>query len=147
MIHPPYLYTTDVWRQFGNDLCIENMDQRQYGQTKYEMKQIFKRFPEASFCFDIAHTRQLDPSMDEGRKIIKTFNSKCREVHISEVRQDNRHITISPECANDFKKISHLIPEQDSEGNPTIIIIESMIPFYSIPWELNIVEEIFDEVD
>jgi hypothetical protein len=143
VIHPQFLYTTDIWRQFGNDLCIENMDQRAYGQTKYELKQIFKRFSEASFCFAIGHTRQLDPSMDEGRKIIKTFNSKCREVHISEVRPDNKHITISPSCAADFKKISNLIPENDTEGNPTIIIIESMIPFYEIKWELDIVKDIF----
>lgn len=145
IIHPQFLYTTELWRQFGNDLCIENMDQRSYGQTKYELKQIFKRFPEASFCFDIGHTRQLDPSMDEGRKIIKTFNSRCREVHISEVRSNNLHVSISPECSDDFKKISNLIPESDSEGNPIIIIIESMIPFYSIEWELNTVNGIFSE--
>jgi len=64
IVHPDSLRTPRFWRPFGRQLCIENMDQRKRsGRTCEEMVEIFRKFPEASFCFDIGHAQQVDPPM------------------------------------------------------------------------------------
>jgi hypothetical protein len=64
--HPDILLTPARWQAFGPRLCIENMDNRKTdGRTATEMKDLFDRFPHASFCPDVGHARQIDPTTIE----------------------------------------------------------------------------------
>jgi len=42
----------------------------------------FKNLPEATFCFDIAHAKQVDPTMQEGYKMLKKFKNRLRQIHL-----------------------------------------------------------------
>src|SRR5690242_8016114 len=64
IVHPDAVHSLKEWVRLGDRLCIENMDKRKpTGQTAQDLSEIFKHLPNASFCFDIGHARQVDPTM------------------------------------------------------------------------------------
>ena len=66
VVHPDAMFDFSLWREFGNLLCLENMDKRKpVGRTVQELDRIFQELPDASFCFDIGHARQVAPTMTE----------------------------------------------------------------------------------
>jgi sugar phosphate isomerase/epimerase len=107
----------------GNLLCIENMDKRKpVGRTVRELELLFQEFPQASFCFDIGHARQVDTSMVEAYLMLKHFRSRLRQVHISEVNTQSKHDRLSFVSIVGFQEVTHLIPSS------TPAIIESVVP-------------------
>jgi hypothetical protein len=122
MVHPDTIYTPDAWRQLGEKLVIENMDKRKaIGRTVSEMRTIFDALPEARFCFDIGHARQVDPTMTEASLLLRAFAERLEEVHMSEVNTASRHDPISPNAVRAFQSVATYIPET------TPIILETLI--------------------
>jgi hypothetical protein len=122
VVHPDTLYDRSLWRLLGGLLCIENMDKRKgVGRTVRELNYFFTEFPEASFCFDIGHARQVDTSMTEAYRMLKHFSSCLRQVHISEVNTQNKHDRLSFVSIRSFQEVTHLIPSS------TPVIIESIV--------------------
>ncbi len=122
VVHPDTLYDHSLWRLLGGLLCIENMDKRKgVGRTIRELDYLFTEFPEASFCFDIGHARQVDTSMTEAYLMLKQYSSRLRQVHISEVNSRNKHDRLSFVSILGFQEVTHLIPPS------TPVIIESVI--------------------
>jgi hypothetical protein len=122
IVHPDTLHDFSLWKQFGELLCIENMDKRKLaGRTIGELEFLFDEFPEASFCFDIGHARQVDTSMIQGYRMLKRFSSRLRQVHISEVNTRNKHDRLSFVSILGFQEVTHLIPPS------TPVIIESVV--------------------
>src|SRR5882762_7617198 len=61
IVHPDTLHDFSLWRPFGLQLAIENMDRRRAtGRTADELHVIFEKLPNARLCFDIGHARQFD---------------------------------------------------------------------------------------
>lgn len=123
VVHPDTLHDRSLWRLLRGQLCIENMDKRKgVGRTVRELNYLFTEFPEASFCFDIGHARQVDTSMTEAYLMLKHFSSRLRQVHISAVNTRNKHDRLSFVSILGFQEVTHLIPES------TPVIIESVVP-------------------
>jgi hypothetical protein len=122
IVHPDALHDFFLWRKLGDLLCIENMDKRKpVGRTLRELDLLFKDLPEASFCFDIGHARQVDTSMTEAYLMLKHLRPRLRQVHISEVNTQNKHDRLSFVSILGFQEVTHLIP-------PSIpVIIESVV--------------------
>lgn len=113
ILHPDAIHNTELWAkaEFGNLLCIENMDKRKaIGRTVTELETFFDRLPDARLCFDIAHARQVDSSMTEAHLLLKAFGERLRQIHISEVNTSSKHDRISRGAVRTFKEVSHLIP-------------------------------------
>jgi hypothetical protein len=111
IVHPNAIYTPDAWARLGNQLCIENMDKRKpVGQTANDLARIFKSFPDASFCFDIGHARQVDPTMSEAAAILQCFSGRIQQIHVSEVNTQSKHDALSVESVLAFRKVAHVIP-------------------------------------
>jgi hypothetical protein len=122
IVHPDTLHDFKLWRLLGDQLCIENLDKRKSaGRTVRELDVLFNELPEASFCFDIGHARQVDTSMTEAYRMLKRFSSQLRQVHISEVNTQSKHDRLSFVSILGFQEVAHLIP------NSTPVIIESMV--------------------
>ncbi len=86
LVHPDTLFNPGRWRELGDHLLIENMDKRKpIGRTVDELAGFFEDLPQAGFCFDIGHARQVDPSMTEAALLLHAFGSRLAEVHMSEV--------------------------------------------------------------
>jgi hypothetical protein len=123
IVHPDLIEVPARWRFFGRRLCLENMDQRKpVGRTVPEMEGLFEQLPEASFCFDIGHARQVDPTMGIAIGMLSRFRSRLRQIHMSEVDPGGRHIPISFAALSAFQLVAALFPEDCP------VILESMVP-------------------
>jgi hypothetical protein len=124
IVHPDIICEPRLWGRFAGRLYLENMDQRQpIGRTVSEMEVAFGWVPDANFCFDIGHARQVDPTMGIAIGLLKRFRSKLRQVHISEVDPYGRHIPISFAALRGFQRVSKFIPE-----NCPVILEQSVAP-------------------
>lgn len=132
IVHPDAVHALGEWARLGDRLCIENMDKRKtIGQTASDLGEIFTHLPNASFCFDIGHARQVDPTMSEACSILQRFNAKIQQVHVSEVNTQSKHDALSLESILAFQKVAHLIPAD------VPLILESRVDESEIEQELQ----------
>jgi len=116
--HPDIIRSWDEWAELGSRVCIENMDKRkEIGQTARHLRSVFSQLPSASFCFDIGHAHQVDPTMGEAVLLLEEFQQRLSQLHVSEVNSESKHDPISLEVALAFETVSTLIPE----GVPAIL--------------------------
>jgi hypothetical protein len=131
VVHPDTISSPDLWQPFGSLLLIENMDKRKpIGRTASELRRSFDTLPDAGLCFDIAHARQVDPTMTESAQILREFGGRLREVHASGVSTHSVHAQISEAARWRFSSVAHLIPER------VPIILESPVQESVIPGEI-----------
>lgn len=122
VVHPDVIFTPRMWGELGEKLLVENMDKRKpVGRNVSEVQRFFELLPEARFCFDIGHARQVDPSMTEASLLLRAFGGRLAEVHISEVNTASRHDPISRNAVRAFQTVEADIPEHIP------IILETLI--------------------
>jgi hypothetical protein len=122
VLHPDVIFNDAPWLDFGDKLLIENSDKRKsVGRTAAEMESLFGRFPNARFCFDVGHARQVDPTMNEAYLILQQCRPRLSQIHISEVNFFSRHDPLSAAAIETTRRIAHLVPEQ------VPIILETLI--------------------
>ncbi|MCA9046588.1 MAG: hypothetical protein KDA69_19830 [Planctomycetaceae bacterium] len=110
VIHPDVIKTPTVWRPYGELVCIENMDKRKpCGRTASELDVCFRDLPNASLCFDVAHARQIDPTMLEAKEILVRHGHRLRQVHLSSLASSSRHEPLGFGMKLAYDRISHLI--------------------------------------
>jgi len=137
VLHPDASRDLSLWSRFGERLLVENMDKRKRtGRSAEELSDVFDRLPQARLCFDIAHARQVDPSMLEAWRILDRFGGRVGQVHISELNTASSHCRISNAAIRAFGQVARLIPPQ------TPIILESLMTAVE-----NLREEIPTEVE
>jgi len=111
VLHPDAIHDFSVWAPFGDRLAIENMDRRKRGgRTVEELRPVFARLPDASFCFDVAHARQCDTSMTEAFRLLDSFGDRLAEVHVSELDAHSRHVRLSRMAVRAYLEVAGLIP-------------------------------------
>jgi hypothetical protein len=112
IVHPDAIHDWNLWRGFGEQVLIENMDKRkQVGRTAQELSKVFEQLPAASLCFDLGHARQVDPTMTEATLILKQFGSRIKQLHVSDVDSESKHDRLSFESVLAFQKVADLLPE------------------------------------
>lgn len=135
ILHPDIVVDPGQWRSLGERLCVENMDQRKpIGRTVSEMELVFRELPDASFCFDIGHARQVDPTMGVAIGLLQRFRDRLKQVHVSEVDPTGKHIPIGFAAFNGFCLVAKLIPASCP------IIIESVVKAEEISKELQVAQ-------
>ncbi|MFI5380587.1 MAG: hypothetical protein ACHRHE_14920, partial [Tepidisphaerales bacterium] len=86
VVHPDVIYTPPLWRPFGRQLLVENMDRRKtMGRTVAELSTLLNELPQARLCLDVAHARQLDTTLTLLWSLTTAFGPRIAEVHISEL--------------------------------------------------------------
>lgn len=123
ILHPDTIHKPENWAHLGNRLAIENMDRRKKdGRTADELACWFNLLPNARLCFDLAHAHQVDRTMTEGYRILRSFRDRICQVHISELDSTGHHFPLSFGSMRAFLEISSMIPVDAA------VIIESLIP-------------------
>jgi len=136
VVHPDSIHDDALWRPFGKLMCIENMDKRKpIARTRDELGQWFDRFPEARLCLDLAHVRQIDPTMTEAYLMLRDFKDRLAEVHLSEINSACRHEPISYGATLAYQQVASLIPAS------VPIILESMVGAEAIEDEIEAAHE------
>ena len=137
VVHPELLSTPSLWRTLGFQLCIENMDNRKtLGRTVSELQELFREFPRASFCLDVGHARQIDPTMSLAIEMLSTFKDRLCQVHVSEVGPRGEHKPTAP-ASSDYVRVAPYIPHSCP------LIIESVVDVNQVEQELQVVAETF----
>lgn len=140
VLHPDAIGDHGCWRDFGRLLCIENMDKRKaVGRTADELRRHFRELPEASMCLDLAHARQVDPTLGIAREIIREYGGRILQLHLSELDVKSHHEPLSMGAVWAIREIVHLLPECP-------VIIESMVEPDAITSELEMAARCFSEL-
>lgn len=135
----PEIIQSEAWRSLGSRLCIENMDNRKTtGRTIDEMAELFRSFPDAGFCLDVGHARQIDPTMNVAVGMLRSFGTRLRQLHVSEVGPRGEHLAISRLAQIAFARVARFVPEECP------IIIESIVSEDAVATELESVRRAFD---
>lgn len=138
IVHPDTITDPPIWRDFGDLLWIENLDKRKPGaRTTSELEKIFEQFPNAGFCLDLAHARQIDPTMSEAARMLESFRPRLRQIHASGLNSNSKHTELSAAASFAFSQVSHLIPQE------TPIVLESPVPLGAIREELEYARSAF----
>jgi hypothetical protein len=132
--HPEILQTPSLWRTLGRRLCLENMDNRKTrGRTLAEVRELFAEYPEASFCLDVGHARQIDPTMAVALRMLLEFGDRLVQLHVSEVSPRGQHQHVAATTRWAFERISPRVPWKCP------LIIESMVTAEAIDAEIRAV--------
>lgn len=132
VLHPDAIRDPRAWGAFDDRLCIENMDRRKpVGRTVRELRPVFAQLPRASFCFDVAHAWQCDPSMNQAARLLDAFGDRLAEVHVSELDAASRHVRLSEASIEAYGQFAELIPIH------VPVIIEAPVQPHEIDAELE----------
>lgn len=138
IVHPDVINDFSLWRTLGRAVCIENMDKRkEIGRTAAQLRTVFERLPDATFCFDIGHARQVDPTMQEAETFLQLFHDRLRQVHMSYVNSQSRHERLNFESIRAFQRVAHLLSEE------TPIILETPVDSDEVDEELTAARRVF----
>ncbi len=139
VVHPEIIRTPSLWRSLGSRLCIENMDNRKtFGRTTAELRELFRQFPEATFCLDVGHARQIDPTMAVALLMLFEFGSRLRQLHVSEVGSRGEHLPLGTLSRWAYERVAPHVPEDCP------LILESVIPEDAMDREIKAVLDTFD---
>lgn len=113
VMHPDAI-TADIgaYRSLGRRLAVENMDARKdAGRTADELEHYFTALPDARLCFDIAHAKAVDASLDEGRAILGRFAGRLSHVHLSSLDGRHKHVPLTSEDQSLFSGLLSRCPD------------------------------------
>jgi Xylose isomerase-like TIM barrel len=131
VVHPDTIRDVSLWRQLGDRLCIENMDSRKAtGRTARELRGFFDKLPQAKLCFDVAHARQVDPTMTEAARILAEFGDRLAQVHLSEVNGKGKHFPMSFVAKRAYKRLADVL-------SSVPVILESPVDEAGIEQEIK----------
>ena len=106
------------------------MDSRKKtGRTAEELYEFFEELPQAKLCFDIAHAREVDPTMTEAACILAKFGDRLAQVHLSEVDGRGVHFAMSLSAELAYEQFSDVMSKVP-------IILESIIGEEDIETEI-----------
>jgi len=118
VVHPDIIQNYDLWSDFGELLCIENMDGRKSnGRTAEELFAIFEELEFASFCFDIGHARHIDRTMSQAVAMVQKFHARIKVIHLSEVGIYGYHVPLSFMAMLSISHLFEILP-----GNCPVIL-------------------------
>jgi hypothetical protein len=122
IVHPELMLTPSLWKGLGRRVCLENMDNRKSnGRTLREMRQLFEWLPDAEFCLDLGHARQVDPTMATAMRMAQEFSGRLRQLHVSEIGRSGEHLPLSALAIYAFQLVAPFIRDDCA------VIIESVI--------------------
>jgi sugar phosphate isomerase/epimerase len=140
ILHPDVINDWEAWSRLGSAICIENMDKRKSaGRNVAELDDIFARLPQATFCFDFGHARQLDPTMSQAARILARFSSRLQQIHFSDVDSTNHHLRLNGPALHAFARVRSIaVP-------PVPIILETPVIDRPMDDQLELARRFFSE--
>jgi hypothetical protein len=138
VVHPDTIRDVSLWRELGSRLCLENMDSRKpTGRTAKELDRFFVDLPEAKLCFDIAHARQVDPTMTDAARILSEFGDRLVQVHLSELNSIGKHFAMSYGAKRAYEIFAAALSQVP-------VILESVVNEAEIAAEITETEKILN---
>jgi hypothetical protein len=141
IMHPDAIRDHGCWRDFGELLCLENMDKRKpSGRNVDELRPHFAALPAATLCLDLGHARQVDPTFGIARHILAEYGDRLTQLHLSELNVRSQHERLSMASVWAVGEIAHLIPDCP-------VILESVVKPDEIETELEMAARCFQPAE
>jgi hypothetical protein len=85
VIHPDQITDSDwLVNKYGRLLAFENLDiKKSFGKTVDQMEEVFKRYPDTKFVFDLNHVYTNDQSMESAKNFFDKFETRMAHYHFS----------------------------------------------------------------
>jgi cytosine/adenosine deaminase-related metal-dependent hydrolase len=114
------------------------MDSRKsVGRTADELEVFFDALPEARLCFDIAHARQVDPTMTEAVHILDAFGDRLAQIHLSEINSRGKHFGMSYAAKLAYEPFADILSSAP-------VILESVVANDEIVREISEAEKLLE---
>jgi hypothetical protein len=95
VMHPDVIDDPAELRRLGARLVLENMDTRKAGgRTADELAPYFAELPDAGLCLDVAHARDVDPTMGAAHELLDRFAGRLRHLHVSSLDAAGHHVSL-----------------------------------------------------
>lgn len=92
VLHPDVYGEEPVCAELGRRALFENMDiTKRFGRSVADLQSIFRRFPDAGLCLDVAHVWTNDPSLRLGHDLLDAFAGRLCQLHVSGIEPDGTH--------------------------------------------------------
>lgn len=141
VLHPDAIHDPGCWMDFGALLCLENMDKRKpLGRTADELDPWFERLPGATFCLDLGHAKQVDPSLTTAHELVTRFGPRLRQIHLSELDSRSRHRALSMGTVLSLRPLASRLAS-------VAVILESVVDAEEVDAELRMAREALDGRD
>jgi hypothetical protein len=96
VVHPDTIQEVSAYRRLGRRLVLENMDTRKdAGHRAEDLAPLFAALPEAGLCLDIAHAKDVDPTMGAAAEILHRYSSRLSHVHVSSLNESKHHVPLT----------------------------------------------------
>jgi hypothetical protein len=106
VVHPDTISEPALYRRVGRRLALENMDTRKAGgHTADDLESYFAEIPQARLCFDVAHAKDVDPTMDAAAALLERFSSRLSHVHLSSLDESQHHVPLTAEDETLFRPL------------------------------------------
>jgi hypothetical protein len=106
VVHPDVIDDPGEYRRLGARLVLENMDTRKSGgRTADELAPYFAELPDAGLCLDVAHARDVDPTMAGAGELLDRFAGRLRHLHLSSLDAGGHHVPLRAEDAQAFRAV------------------------------------------
>lgn len=138
IVHPDVIERFSLWEALGPAVCVENMDRRKsVGRTAAQLQHVFDKLPGATFCFDIGHARQVDPTMQEAASFLHCFGDRLRQVHMSYVNSQSRHERLNYESIMAFRRVARWLDDS------VPVILETPVEASQVDEEISAAQTVF----
>ena len=92
VLHPDVFGREPTCERLGQRAVFENMDvTKRYGRDVADLTEVLTAFPEAGFCFDVAHAWTNDRTLRLGHELLDAFGGRLRQLHVSGIEADGTH--------------------------------------------------------
>jgi hypothetical protein len=96
VVHPDTMIDADHYALLGRRLVLENMDTRKpSGHRAADLRPLFEQLPDAGLCLDVAHAKDVDPTMAVAHELLDSFRDRLRQVHVSSLDEDRHHVPLT----------------------------------------------------
>ena len=103
VVHPDTIAEPSLYRPLGRRLTLENMDSRKdSGQTAVDLAALYAALPDARLCLDVAHAKDVDPTLTVADELLQRFSSRLSHVHVSSLDESQSHVPLRPEDETSF---------------------------------------------